>query len=357
MTNHYHLVVETELEHLSAGMQRLNGVYAQAFNRRNKRWGHLFGERFASWVVEDENHLARTIEYVLHNPVRAGLVDRPEDWPWSASRNGKANACSRPPTRLDWRGYGPGRAGRPRRERAQPQGHHRPAAPPCADLRDRPLRLGQVEPRLRHDLRRGPAPLRREPLRLRTPVPADDGEAGRRFHRRPQPGHLDRPEDHQPQPALDGRHGHRDLRLPAPALRAHRPPALPGLRPPDRRPEPGGDRRPDPAAPGGNEVHGQRAGRPRPQGRVQGRLRGAPCRGVHAREGGRRAAPARAAADARQEVQAHDRGRGRPPRHEARPPPAPGAVGRDRLLARGGPGDHRRRRRRGNHLLRELRLP
>ena len=47
-------------------------------------------------------------------------------------------------------------------------------------------------------------------------------------------GDLDRPEGHQPQPALDRRHRHRDLRLPAPALRAHRPPALPQLRPPDR---------------------------------------------------------------------------------------------------------------------------
>ena len=160
----------------------------------------------------------------------------------------KANTCSRPPARLNLLGYGPGRAGRPRRARAQPQGHRRPSAAPFADLRHRPQRLRQVEPRLRHDLRRGPAALRREPLRLRPPVPADDGEAGRRLDRRPLPGDLDRPEDHQPQPALDGRHRHRDLRLPAPALRAHRQAALPGLRPPDRRPEPGGDRRPDPAA-------------------------------------------------------------------------------------------------------------
>ena len=94
----------------------------------------------------------------------------------------------------------------------------------------------------------------------------------------------------QPQPALDRRHGHRDLRLPAPALRPHRQAALPGLRPPDRRPEPGVDRRPDPPAAGGDEVHRQRAGRARPQGRVQGRLRGAPGGGLHAREGRRRAA-------------------------------------------------------------------
>ena len=71
--------------------------------------------------------------------------------------------------------------------------------------------------------------------RLRAPVPADDGEAGRRLDRRAQPGDLDRPEDDVAQPALDRRHRHRDLRLPAPALRARRAAALPGLRPADRR--------------------------------------------------------------------------------------------------------------------------
>ena len=49
----------------------------------------------------------------------------------------KANTCSRPPGSLDWLGYGPGRARRPRRQGAQPQGRHRPAAAPEADLRHR----------------------------------------------------------------------------------------------------------------------------------------------------------------------------------------------------------------------------
>ena len=89
MPNHCHLVIETQLWRLSDGMHRLNGTYAQAFNRRHKRWGHLFGERFACWVVEDDDHLADTIEYVLQNPVRAGLVNRAEDWPWSGRRSSK----------------------------------------------------------------------------------------------------------------------------------------------------------------------------------------------------------------------------------------------------------------------------
>ncbi len=85
MPNHYHLVVETRLWRLSAGIHRLNAVYAQGFNRRHKRWGHLFGDRFASWVIEGDEHYRNTCEYVLQNPVRAGLVRRAEDWPWSAA--------------------------------------------------------------------------------------------------------------------------------------------------------------------------------------------------------------------------------------------------------------------------------
>ena len=133
---------------------------------------------------------------------------------------------------------------------------------------------GKSIARLRHDLRGGAAPLRRVALGLRAAVPPDDGEAGRRPHRRPQPGDLDRPEDDLAQPALDGRHRHRDLRLPAPALRARRAAALPDLRQADRRPVARRDRRPGAAARGGDALHGQRAGRARPQGRVQGRLRG-----------------------------------------------------------------------------------
>jgi putative transposase len=86
MTNHYHAVVETHLWRLSDGMQRLNGVYAQAFNRRHARTGHLFGDRYASWVVTDEDYLRHACEYILQNPVRAGLCERAEEWPWSAAR-------------------------------------------------------------------------------------------------------------------------------------------------------------------------------------------------------------------------------------------------------------------------------
>ena len=92
MTTHYHFVLESACVRLSAGTQWLNGVYAQSFNKRHGRHGHLFGGRFGSRVIEDEEYLHAVCDYVLLNPVRAGLCERASDWPWSASRYGFPDA-------------------------------------------------------------------------------------------------------------------------------------------------------------------------------------------------------------------------------------------------------------------------
>ena len=91
-----------------------------------------------------------------------------------------------------------------------------------ADRHHRALGLGEVVARVRHHLRRGPAPLRRVALGLRPAVPGPHGEARRRRDRGALAGDLDRAEDRRAQPALHRRHRHRDLRLPAPALGARR---------------------------------------------------------------------------------------------------------------------------------------
>jgi putative transposase len=88
MTTHYHLVVEAERPLLSLGMQRLNGRYAETFNTKFKRTGHLWGDRFWVRLVETEDYLIEVCEYVVNNPVRARLCARAADWPWSASRYG-----------------------------------------------------------------------------------------------------------------------------------------------------------------------------------------------------------------------------------------------------------------------------
>ncbi|HZT45519.1 MAG TPA: transposase [Gaiellaceae bacterium] len=56
MTTHYHLLVEAPLERLSRGMHRLNFLYAAGFNGRHSRRGRLFADRFASFVIRDEEH-------------------------------------------------------------------------------------------------------------------------------------------------------------------------------------------------------------------------------------------------------------------------------------------------------------
>jgi putative transposase len=88
MPNHYHVIVETTGARLSAGLHHANGLYAQRFNRKYDRSGHLFGDRFHTRVIETQEHLEAACRYVLENPVRAGLCASPADWPWSASRYG-----------------------------------------------------------------------------------------------------------------------------------------------------------------------------------------------------------------------------------------------------------------------------
>jgi putative transposase len=83
LPNHYHLIVETSRSDLSSGMQRLNGRYAQRFNQRYDRVGHVFQNRFKSYVIDSEEHYERAVAYVLANPVEAGLCERIEDWPWA----------------------------------------------------------------------------------------------------------------------------------------------------------------------------------------------------------------------------------------------------------------------------------
>lgn len=86
MTNHFHLVIQTSEPNLSKGMHWLNTAYVIWFNRRHERSGHLFGGRFKAFVIEKETHLTEVLRYVALNPVRAKMVERPEDYRWSSYR-------------------------------------------------------------------------------------------------------------------------------------------------------------------------------------------------------------------------------------------------------------------------------
>ena len=98
MTNHYHLLVQTPEPNLARGMRQLNGVYAQWFNRRHGRVGHLFQGRYGARLVQADEHLLAAVRYIVRNPVRAGLCRDPEEWRWSSHR---ATLGSEPPWILD----------------------------------------------------------------------------------------------------------------------------------------------------------------------------------------------------------------------------------------------------------------
>lgn len=86
MTNHYHLLIETQYPTLSKGMKYVNGVYIQYFNRAHDRVGHIFQIRFKSIMVERDSYLLELCRYIVLNPVRAQMVKTAKDWPWSSYR-------------------------------------------------------------------------------------------------------------------------------------------------------------------------------------------------------------------------------------------------------------------------------
>src|SRR3954465_5475086 len=98
MGNHMHLLIETPQPNLGRGMQRLHGTYAQGFNRRHEKSGHVFGARFGSTSIVSDIQLWITVGYIACNPVEAGFCKRPEEWLWSSH---KAIADSATPSWLD----------------------------------------------------------------------------------------------------------------------------------------------------------------------------------------------------------------------------------------------------------------
>jgi putative transposase len=86
MTNHFHLVVETPEPTLSRGMKWMIGKYAQGFNRRHDRVGHVFQGRFKGYLVETGSYLLTVMRYIALNPVKAGMAARPEDYRWGSHR-------------------------------------------------------------------------------------------------------------------------------------------------------------------------------------------------------------------------------------------------------------------------------
>ena len=86
MPNHVHLVlVPSNQDGLRAALAETHRRYTWQINRREGWQGHLWQSRFASAPM-DEAHVHACVRYVELNPVRAGLVEGPEDWRWSSAR-------------------------------------------------------------------------------------------------------------------------------------------------------------------------------------------------------------------------------------------------------------------------------
>jgi hypothetical protein len=84
MSNHYHLVIGTPEPNLSSALQYLNGVYAQWWNKRHQRVGHVLAARFKAQLIQEDRYFLEACRYVVLNAVRAGFVKNVEDWMWSS---------------------------------------------------------------------------------------------------------------------------------------------------------------------------------------------------------------------------------------------------------------------------------
>jgi len=86
MPNHYHLLVETPKANLNRIMHYINGSYTTYINIKRKHIGHLLQGRYKSIIVDRDNYLYELSRYIHLNPVRAGLVNRPEEYEYSSYR-------------------------------------------------------------------------------------------------------------------------------------------------------------------------------------------------------------------------------------------------------------------------------
>jgi len=85
MDNHVHILIEDEDDKISEFMKNVTSVYAGEFNKKYKRIGHLFQERFKSQNVENDYYLLRLVRYIHRNPEKAGIC-KAEEYKWSSYR-------------------------------------------------------------------------------------------------------------------------------------------------------------------------------------------------------------------------------------------------------------------------------
>ena len=118
LDNHYHLALRTPAGNLVEGMKWFQNTYTRRFNTRHHQWGHLYGGRYKSILVDGEgrpgepDYLATLVDYIHLNPVRARLVSTGDNlglisYPWSSLASAYAIAPSKRDAWTDV-GYGMG---------------------------------------------------------------------------------------------------------------------------------------------------------------------------------------------------------------------------------------------------------
>ena len=86
MSNHFHFLIETGPTPLSSIMGRLLTAFAVRFHGRNSTVGHVFQGRYGARLCRTSSSFLRILRYIHRNPVAAGMVKQPQDWPWSGHR-------------------------------------------------------------------------------------------------------------------------------------------------------------------------------------------------------------------------------------------------------------------------------
>ncbi len=84
MSNHYHLILQTQGKPLQKVMHLLNTRYGKYYNTSRGRSGHVFQGRYRAILVQDESYLLSLLKYVHYNPVRAGVCASAEGYAWSS---------------------------------------------------------------------------------------------------------------------------------------------------------------------------------------------------------------------------------------------------------------------------------
>lgn len=88
MDNHAHLLIYTdEIYEMSRYMRMVNSIFAKDYNRATDRVGYVFRDRFNSQYIDNKGYLLKCLKYIHMNPVKANIVEKPEEYNYSTYNN------------------------------------------------------------------------------------------------------------------------------------------------------------------------------------------------------------------------------------------------------------------------------